>query len=96
VSGLLRRCYAVQCPNEVPANLLMCIRHWRMVPKEIQVRVWAAYVPGQETRKDPSLLWCMAADDAVAHVAGKEGRTMRPADTFVAAFYPAGRLAVRA
>jgi len=32
----------------------MCGRHWRMVPKKMQNELWAVYVPGQETRKDPT------------------------------------------
>ena len=32
----------------------MCLVHWRQVPKDIQVAVWAHYRPGQEVDKKPS------------------------------------------
>ncbi len=47
-------CHAKGCKKEVPPRMLMCPTHWRMVPRLIQREVWAAYVPGQEIRKDPT------------------------------------------
>lgn len=31
------------CPSWVPADKLMCAPHWRLVPRDIQRRVYAAY-----------------------------------------------------
>lgn len=53
--------------------MLMCPRHWRMVPKPLQRAVWATYVDGQEDRKDPSAAYIEAALAAVAAVAKAEG-----------------------
>ena len=86
-ASIVHRCHAAGCPQRIPPILLFCPRHWQMVPKAIQFRVVAAYRLGQEHRKDPTLQWCLAADAAVAHVAGLEGRDV--AVTFCAAFYPA-------
>lgn len=47
-------CHATGCDVKVPPKMLMCLRHWRMVPRSIQREVWATYVPGQEIRKDPT------------------------------------------
>jgi len=56
--------------------MLMCFRHWRMVPKSIQRRVWDAYVPGQcNLDPHPSEEWHEAADAAIAAVAEIEGIT---------------------
>jgi hypothetical protein len=67
-------CHATGCHTEVPPRMLMCLRHWRMVPREIQRRVWAAYVPGQEIRKDPTARYLEAQREAVYAVEIKEGR----------------------
>lgn len=67
-------CHADGCNVEVPPRMLMCLRHWRMVPRDLQRRVWATYVPGQEIRKDPTGAYMEAQQAAVAAVAVKEGR----------------------
>lgn len=51
----------------------MCLTHWRLVPRGIQVKVWAAYRPGQCDDKDPSEEWHAAADEAIAAVARVDG-----------------------
>lgn len=86
MSDLLHHCHAVDCPTVVPPIFLMCAAHWLRVPRPIRERVHAEYRPGQEVRKDPSLLWCLAADEAVEHVAKLEGRVVRL--SFARAFYP--------
>jgi hypothetical protein len=53
----------------------MCLRHWRMVPKDLQRAVWAAYRPGQcDLDPAPSEAWHVAADAAILAVAKLEGR----------------------
>jgi hypothetical protein len=52
----------------VPPKMLMCLRHWRMVPRELQQRVWATYVSGQEVRKDPTKEYMEAQRAAVQAV----------------------------
>lgn len=47
-------CHAYGCNQRINPTLLMCLKHWRMVPKFAQNDVWATYRPGQEVRKDPS------------------------------------------
>jgi hypothetical protein len=37
------RCAAVGCQHEVRRGYLMCLDHWRMVPKPVQRDVWAWY-----------------------------------------------------
>lgn len=65
-------CHAKGCTTPVPPRLLMCARHWRMVPKAIQADVWDTYEPGQERRKDPSPAYLYAATSAIAAVAKRE------------------------
>lgn len=65
-------CHALGCKVEVPPKLLMCLRHWRMVPKDLQARVWRTYRPGQEITKDPTEEYLEAADTAIRAVAQAE------------------------
>lgn len=67
-------CHAKACTEVVPPKLLMCGKHWRMVPKRLKDAVWATYRPGQEITKDPSVAYIEAAMAAVDAVARKEGR----------------------
>jgi hypothetical protein len=65
-------CHATDCKIIVPPVKFMCLRHWRMVPKKLQLAIWAAYVPGQEARKDPTPEYLEVALAAIAAVAAKE------------------------
>jgi hypothetical protein len=31
----------------------MCLKHWRMVPRELQRAIWRTYSPGQEYGEAP-------------------------------------------
>lgn len=66
-------CHAKGCDAEVPPEMLMCRRHWRMVPRRIQRRVAAYYRHGQCFDRRPSRDWCEAAREAVEHVKTTEG-----------------------
>lgn len=66
-------CHARHCKAHVPPERLMCLKHWRMVPPNLQRRVWATYKPGQ--CDDWSLLtdeYLQAAQAAVDAVANRE------------------------
>lgn len=65
-------CHARGCTARVPPRMLMCRRHWRMVPAPLQDRVWATYQPGQERRKDPTAEYLEAAHAAIEAVARLE------------------------
>lgn len=66
-------CHAVQCPTDVPPKLLMCPKHWRMVPRQLQRNVWSHYRIGQEIDKSPTREYLDAAAAAIRSVAEKEG-----------------------
>jgi hypothetical protein len=65
-------CHAKGCKVEVSPELLMCLKHWRMVPRELQRQVWLHYRPGQCDDRRPSRDWLDAADAAIKAVAEKE------------------------
>lgn len=68
-------CHAEGCTVRIPRRLLMCRRHWYMVPPELRRRVWETHRLGQEAGDErPSAEWCEAADAAIAAVAAKTGR----------------------
>lgn len=67
-------CHAKGCKVEVPPKMLMCRRHWRMVPRAMQAEVWAVYVPGQEISKTPTREYLKVARKVIDHVAEQEGR----------------------
>lgn len=67
-------CHATGCSTEVPPRLLMCLRHWRMVPRDIQSAVWRHYRPGQEIDKRPTAEYLAVMKLAIDAVAVKEGK----------------------
>lgn len=67
-------CHATECNVEVPPRLLMCAKHWAMVPNQIQRGIWAAYRMGQEYDKKPSPEYMVVYHQAVNAVDEKEGR----------------------
>jgi len=69
---MAHRCHANGCEVEVPPKILMCRRHWFMVPIALREAVWASYRPGQEIDKRPTAEYLDAADAAIAAVAGSE------------------------
>jgi hypothetical protein len=73
-------CHARGCAVPVKPELLMCLRHWRLVPRGIQRAVWSAYRPGQCDDKRPSQSWHQAADAAIGFVARAEGQPVRQAE----------------
>lgn len=66
-------CHATRCNVKVPPKMLMCLKHWKMVPRALQREVWAAYVPGQEIRKDPTDQYLEVQRRAVEAVERREG-----------------------
>ena len=74
-------CHARGCSKPVPPELLMCLAHWRRVPRPIQRAVWATYRPGQCDDRSPSAAWHDAADAAIGFVARLEGQPVRPVET---------------
>lgn len=65
-------CHAVGCSARVPPTKLMCLEHWRMVPKSIQMSVNRGYRPGQCADKTPSREWLKAARSAINWVRNAE------------------------
>ncbi len=41
-------CHWPGCKKDVPPKFWGCGKHWRLVPKKMQKRIWHHYKPGQE------------------------------------------------
>lgn len=74
-------CHARGCNVVVKPELLMCLTHWRRVPRGIQQAVWSSYRAGQCDDRKPSKAWHDAADAAIGYVARLEGQPVRWAET---------------
>ncbi len=71
MSPAVHRCHIPNCPVAVRPELLMCLQHWRMVPKQLQRNVLARYRRGQCDDKKPSRGYLDAAAAAIAAVQEK-------------------------
>jgi hypothetical protein len=71
-------CHARGCNKPVPPKLLMCLKHWRMVPGDLQRLVWRHYRPGQEIDKKPTREYLEIMHQAIEAVAAMEGLSPRP------------------
>lgn len=67
-------CHATGCTRDVPPKLLMCYRHWCMVPRPLQNEIWRTYVVGQEITKTPTAEYVIAQKNAIEAVEKKEGK----------------------
>jgi hypothetical protein len=83
-------CHAHGCQVPTRPELLMCRRHWFMVPRPLQQAVYATYRRGQCDDKRPSREWFEAAAAAIGFVVIKEnhpGLTVGEAKALEAAGY---------
>lgn len=47
-------CHWPGCEKQVPPAMWGCYQHWKLLPRSLQSRIWAAYRPGQEVSMTPS------------------------------------------
>lgn len=73
-------CHAENCQAPVPPKMLMCRKHWWMVPAPLRREVWRCYRPGQEIDKRPSAEYLDVMRAAIEAVAVREAN--QPAPTF--------------
>ena len=76
----LRSCDANHCAVKIDASKGMCPAHWKMVPIEIQRRIYAAARAHKTTaQRLSSVDFLEAWADAVEFIAAQEGRLTRNA-----------------
>ena len=69
---MVHLCHAHGCEASVPPRMLMCRKHWGMVPRALQREIWKHFRPGQEIDKSPSAAYRQAQQAAIASVASRE------------------------
>lgn len=67
-------CHARGCKTKVPPEMLMCGKHWRAVPRALQLEVWKHYRKGQCDDMEVTTEYLNAADAAIRAVALAEGK----------------------
>jgi hypothetical protein len=75
---MAHHCHAAGCEKNVMPEMLMCKRHWFMVPYAIRRTVWDTYRDGQCDDWQITHAYAVAAKAAVTAVATKEGITGEP------------------
>lgn len=55
-------CHWPGCNKQVPPAMWGCKTHWFKLPLPLRNAIWAAYVPGQEIRGDPTPTYLAVAD----------------------------------
>ena len=73
---MAHHCNANDCLAKVDQRHLMCMKHWKLVPEELQFRVWTAYRKRGVPAMNPAgwADYYEAAADAVEYVARSEGK----------------------
>jgi hypothetical protein len=85
-------CHATGCKTHTAPELLMCRKHWKLVPKALQLAVWNTYRQGQCEDMSPSRAWCEAADAAIQAVALIELERLRRAKEVVVPMFEGPKL----
>lgn len=83
---MAHHCHALNCKASVPPRLHMCAPHWRLVPRDLQRALYAAYRPGQERTMTPSAQYLRAAAACVRSVAEAEGQPPEEIDVEVSGY----------
>jgi hypothetical protein len=75
-----RACDAIGCSTPTASGRFMCLRHWRLVPIELQRTINSRYRALHKNfaflRDVAYLSACVDAIDGIARAEGKEGRNV--------------------
>lgn len=66
----MKTCFVPHCPRQIGQRMLMCARHWRMVPAHLQDEVWRTY----RRINDDLSAWCLATSRAALAVIEREAK----------------------
>lgn len=66
-----KKCSCRTCDTTIPGYLLMCQRHWMMVPSGVRVEVQNAYREGREMKIHPTQRYLDARTTAIRIVNDK-------------------------
>ena len=66
------QCHAIKCHIIVAPKLLMCQKHWALVPPQLKSDIWKHYRKSQEVDKKPSVEYLHAMRRAIRAVSNIE------------------------
>lgn len=72
----MKRCEAEGCLCVVPSEMLMCRRHWRMVPKRNQEEVWLYWKQVERGVYGAAELHRIAKSNAIESVRKQERKNL--------------------
>ena len=70
-------CHWPGCDKQVPPAMWGCKTHWFKLPRALRLRVWAAYVPGQEIGKTPSTAYIEVAAEVQHWIESQQADRLR-------------------
>lgn len=76
-------CVALECSNPIPPGLLLCRKHWRILPDAAKALVKKHYDPEKVGAADPGMEHELAVSIAVAIVKEAEGHTLSELENHV-------------
>lgn len=62
------RCHFPACEEQVPPAMFMCATHWRMIPRNLQRKIWHTYEIGQEIDMSPSVEYLNVVDEVQKYI----------------------------
>lgn len=68
-------CRATDCKQLVHDRLLMCRRHWYLVPQELRYEIWRTYKPDEWDDQNLLREYRLAVVRAIETVAIQEGKS---------------------
>lgn len=75
-------CHWPGCERKVPPAFWGCRKHWAMLPRHLQARIWATYKSGQEVTKTPSRDYVEAAKAVQEWIANRPIDAAVPAEAW--------------
>jgi hypothetical protein len=72
----MHTCHAFECKKVTKPEMFMCFKHWKMVPRNLQLLIWKYYRPGQCDDWQISDKYAETAKLSIKSVAEKERKTV--------------------
>ncbi len=67
----MRVCESRFCNHTVEAPAVFCLRHWAMLPFELQERIGDAYKAPEHRGMQPNPAWAVAVTQAIGFLAAR-------------------------
>lgn len=78
----MSKCPVESCPSEAKPGQLMCLAHWRLVPKPLQTDVWRTWRALQGRASSTAIAEYREAKDKAIAAAEKESAAAKQGGLF--------------